>query len=1547
MGWERKRGKLEELNRLLRGDRDTSYARHVGDPTGLVGIRFVITLDSDTQLPMGSAHRLVGLLAHPLNRAVVRRRRPGASSPGYTIVQPRIETSPSSSRQTRFSRIFAGDVGFDIYTHAVLRPVSGPVRLRASTSARASTTSTRSCAASSGGVPRTRSSVTICSRASTAARRSPPTSSSSRTTRRNYATYAQAHAPVGARRLAAASVAASERALGGAASRLRNKLVEHRSLEDRRQPSPQPDEPAACSCSSCSAGPGCPASPLVWTLVALAVLLAPLVPRARAQPPAGASRTSRAARSRSRSSRTRRRSSSTRSCACSCGWRSRDKHLLQWTSAAHTAFGAEGASRCAAVSGETMCAVAAARGRRSRALVAWVRPSALVVAAPLLVLWLLAPEIARWVSQPVALARRAARAPTTGGSCGCSRAGRGSSSTRSSGPTISGCPIDNYQEEPHEQTAHRTSPTNIGLMLLSTLSAYDFGYLGPSELSLAPAPDVRQHRAPRALPGASAQLVRDEEPPAAAPALRVHGRQRELRGVPARAGAGLPGGGERARRARRRRGTVSATRSTSGGGGRARPPDVGATSLRRSSRRMRAAVAARARPPARRLRDAPDAVRRDLRRARSRAARVPRDRGAPARGATCSTRCAPRSTSLHQQLQQMRRELDTLLPWLALTTSPRRARSSCPPTLGSTRFRRSRERLRAELEAWERERRERGRADLRARGLRAPARRGPAAAPRPTADRARAASCSRSRRAAERGGARDGLPAALRPRAEALSHRLQRHARSASIAHYYDLLASEARLASYLAIVKRDVPESHWYALGRPMTRVAGAPALLSWGGTMFEYLMPNLLMRSQEGTLLARTERARGRRADRLRRGAGEPWGVSESAYARVDAHQTYQYRVVRRARPRLQARARRRSRRRAVRVAARRVDPTARRRRQPVASSRRWGCSGPTACSRRSISHARARARRPLVRGRALVHGAPPGHAPRRARQLLNARTHGRALSRGPGDRDRRDAAQRARARRRARRVAASTAVESVEPIAIVADRRRRAGARGHRPARIHPAGVRAEQRPPARASSPTPAAAACAGTASRSRATSPTRPATTTGCGSTCATRTAAGSGSRPRREGRTTFAMHKAEFHRRDEGISVHVDVTVAPGRRRRGPQITLHNETDRAAAAHRDERRASPCSSPRGRRRRTRRSRACSSRASGSPSSTRSLFARRPQSAEGGARRARAPARARRRRRDRSQATRPIARRSSVARASASAPASLVANHGAAARSRRRGARSRDEPDGARRAEAEADGDARLRDHGRRARAARRSRSPASTARCTRCAGRSATPSRRAARRLQRTRLDPALLPAVQRLFSALLFADPTLRATPDGDSPGRARASARLWGRGISGDDPIVLVRVHDPEAPLLGEVLAAQRYLRACGVRLDLVLVDEQATGYATEGLGHAAQRARDATTATTGSTATAASSSLAGRSASGATSAVILEASARVVLDTRDGVARGAARVAPSRRPPKLPRFEPTLAEEVLPTAPRRRDPSCCSTTAPADSPRTAAST
>src|SRR5206468_6442077 len=73
----------------------------------------------------------------------------------------------------------------------------------------------------------------------------------------------------------------------------------------------------------------------------------------------------------------------------------------------------------------------------------------------------------------------------------------------------------------------------------------------------------------------------------------------------------------------------------------------------------------------------------------------------------------------------------------------------------------------------------------------------------------------------------------------------------------YDLLASEARLASFLAIAKGDVPESHWFRLGRSVTGIRGVPVLLSWSATMFEYLMPLLVMRAYPGTLLDESCRA------------------------------------------------------------------------------------------------------------------------------------------------------------------------------------------------------------------------------------------------------------------------------------------------------------------------------------------------------------------------------------------------------------------------------------------------------------------------------------------------------------------------------------------------------------------------------------------------------------------------------------------------------------------------------------------------------------------
>jgi hypothetical protein len=117
MGWERKRGKLLDLNQLLRHQYD-SFPVKVGDLELLPNVRFVITLDSDTELPRGSAHRLVGALAHPLNQAIIDPVK-NIVVAGYGILQPRVGVSVQSTTRSRLAAIFAGETGLDPYTRAI------------------------------------------------------------------------------------------------------------------------------------------------------------------------------------------------------------------------------------------------------------------------------------------------------------------------------------------------------------------------------------------------------------------------------------------------------------------------------------------------------------------------------------------------------------------------------------------------------------------------------------------------------------------------------------------------------------------------------------------------------------------------------------------------------------------------------------------------------------------------------------------------------------------------------------------------------------------------------------------------------------------------------------------------------------------------------------------------------------------------------------------------------------------------------------------------------------------------------------------------------------------------------------------------------------------------------------------------------------------------------------------------------------------------------------------------------------------------------------
>ena len=119
IGWERKRGKLEELNRLIDGTRKhgADGLVKVGNADQLADVRFVITLDSDTQLPHGTARRMIETIAHPLNE--LRLDNEGRVLAGYTIIQPRVSPSLPSTSGSPFSRLFSDHAGVDPYTNAV------------------------------------------------------------------------------------------------------------------------------------------------------------------------------------------------------------------------------------------------------------------------------------------------------------------------------------------------------------------------------------------------------------------------------------------------------------------------------------------------------------------------------------------------------------------------------------------------------------------------------------------------------------------------------------------------------------------------------------------------------------------------------------------------------------------------------------------------------------------------------------------------------------------------------------------------------------------------------------------------------------------------------------------------------------------------------------------------------------------------------------------------------------------------------------------------------------------------------------------------------------------------------------------------------------------------------------------------------------------------------------------------------------------------------------------------------------------------------------
>ena len=126
MGWERKRGKLTEFNALLAGVEETSFTTVTGDREFYKQIRYVITLDSDTQLPREAARRLIGTIAHPLNAPVVDEEK-GIVVKGYGILQPKMAISNASANHSVFALLHSNQWG-STSTAVRSQPLSGPLR---------------------------------------------------------------------------------------------------------------------------------------------------------------------------------------------------------------------------------------------------------------------------------------------------------------------------------------------------------------------------------------------------------------------------------------------------------------------------------------------------------------------------------------------------------------------------------------------------------------------------------------------------------------------------------------------------------------------------------------------------------------------------------------------------------------------------------------------------------------------------------------------------------------------------------------------------------------------------------------------------------------------------------------------------------------------------------------------------------------------------------------------------------------------------------------------------------------------------------------------------------------------------------------------------------------------------------------------------------------------------------------------------------------------------------------------------------------------------
>jgi cellobiose phosphorylase len=878
MGYERKRGKLTEFNALLRGGPKECFSQIVGDTSILPAIKFVITLDTDTQLPRDAARQLAGTMAHPLNRPRFDPAK-GVVTEGYGILQPRVGVSLPSAGRSWFVKLFAGDVGIDPYTRAVsdvyqdvfqegsfigkgiydVDAFQQAVAGRFPENAVLSHDLIESCHARSALVSDIELYEEYPSRYNTDVNRR------HRWIRGDWQ-IAQWLLP---------------RVPGPDARRIANPLsgLSQWKIFDNLRRSLVPAALLLLLLGNWLLLPGLGAAGplLVLTIITLPAWLSAAVELFRKPREVSLALHLRglvgssgrqfgqvllsfvflpydAFISLDAIGRTLVRLLFTR------------KRLLEW----QTASDAERTALSGPVGFYATMWIAPVVTLACGSFLALTQPSQLSVPALILGLWLVSPWIAWRISQPIepsavpelrpkqlAFLRRTAR-----------------KTWRFFETFVTAqehwLPPDNFQEEPVPVVASRTSPTNMGLALLANLAACDFGYLPVGRLlrrtqdALGVMQRLERHRGhffnwydTRTLkPLAPLYVSSVDSGNLAGHLLTLSPGLVELTAQPIlvpQLFAGL-------------RDTVGILRELTG-----------------RNAELEQLEAELARPPST-LRAGFDLLQRVTHRASTIAAAPGDEAGEELKWWT---------QALERNCREHLEDLLFLAPWLVLPPESagrllgKLTQLDTPLTLRQV----------SELDQSLCPLLEAGALPVEPASSRKPEEEAVVAQwlhlVREGSSRASQrilALESLARQTAEL--AEMDFSFLFDPARELFSVGFNVTERRLD-ASFYDLLASEARLCSYVVIALGQVSQDHWFSLGRVLVALRGDLVLASWSGSMFEYLMPLLVMPNYDNTLLDQTCKGAVRQQLKYGQLRGVPWGISESGYNRTDVHLNYQYRA------------------------------------------------------------------------------------------------------------------------------------------------------------------------------------------------------------------------------------------------------------------------------------------------------------------------------------------------------------------------------------------------------------------------------------------------------------------------------------------------------------------------------------------------------------------------------------------------------------------------------------------------------------------------------